>query len=169
MSPKNTRPPAVGVTPLISGNGALNCHFCAPVSASVAVIQPAQSLGSSWVPKPFVAPLHGVPAGDFARSSTDIRCTVVHQSTSPVKMRLLTGLYAGPFHSAPPCDPGQKRVPAVVIGASTFSTRVTALEYNCRPLARSITCRWPSFGASANSRRPALLVNKAGGVDASQS
>src|SRR5450432_2993942 len=112
MSPKKSKLPEVGVMPPISGKGALNCQRCLPLSASVAVIQPAQSLTSSNLPKPSGEPLHGCPVDTLATASADAECTVTHQSTSPVKTRLCVGSIAGLFHSAPPCEPGQKCVPA---------------------------------------------------------
>src|SRR5579872_7471604 len=128
MSPNNTTRPVVGVTPPKMGKGARNCHLRSPLSALLAVSQPDHFLGSSCLPKPCVAPLQGLPAGELAKAPAGTACTVVHQSTSPVKMRLSAGSKAGPFHSAPPCAPGQNRVPWAVIGASAFSTVVTALR-----------------------------------------
>src|ERR1700730_4466547 len=124
MSPKNSTPPAVGVMPPINGNGALNCQLRLPLSASVPVIHPAQSLGSSVLPKPSGEPLQGSPMAAFAIASAAAACAGTDQATSPVKIRFKVGSYAGLFHSAPPCEPGQKRVPAAVIGASVLSMRV---------------------------------------------
>src|ERR1700744_3470773 len=69
MSPNKTNRPVVGVTPPITGNGAWNCHLRSPVSASLAVIHPDHIFGSSCLPNPSVAPLHGFPAGAFAREA----------------------------------------------------------------------------------------------------
>src|SRR6266404_5033020 len=102
-----------------------------------------------------------------AAAGTD--CTVVHQSTSPVKTRLSAGSNAAPFHSAPPSEPGQNRVPCAVMGASTFDTVVTGFLYTVLPLLRSIRYRCPSFGASASIRCPALLKKSTGALDTSQS
>src|SRR3984893_12301818 len=129
MSPNSSRPPLVAVTPPIIGNGAWNCHLRWPLAASVAVIHPLQRLGSSCWPKPSVAPLQARPEGALTSAAAGTACTVVHQSTSPVKMRLSAGSNAAPFHSAPPCEPGQNRVPCAVMGASTFDTVVTGVLY----------------------------------------
>src|ERR1700744_2034754 len=128
MSPNSTRRPVVGVTPPSSGNGAWNCHLRSPVSALLPVIQPDHIFGSSCLPKPCVSPLQGLPAGELPSALAATACTVVHQSTSPVKMRLSAGSKAAPFHSAPPCEPGQNRVPCELIGASGFVTVVTGLR-----------------------------------------
>src|ERR1700674_5080036 len=138
MSPNRTNRPAVGVTPPMRGKGAWNCHLRSPLSASLAVIQPDHILESSCLPKPWLAPLHGLPSGALPSAAAGTACTVVHQSTSPVKMRLSAGSNAAPFHSAPPCEPGQNRVPCAVMGASTFDTVVTGVLYRVRPLFRSI-------------------------------
>src|SRR6267154_6508131 len=169
MSPNNNRPPLVGVTPPMMGDGAGNCHLRSPLAASVAVIQPPQCLGSSCRPNPSVAPLHGRPGGALTSAAAGTDCTVVHQSTSPVKMRLSAGSNAAPFHSAPPCEPGQNRVPCAVMGDSTFDTVVTGFLYTTRPSFRSIRYKCPSFGASASIRWPTLLRNKTGALLTSQS
>src|SRR4030081_2210366 len=169
MSPNNNSPPVVGVTPPIKGNGAWNCHLRSPDVASVAVIQPLQSFGSSCLPKPSAAPVHGLPIGALTSAAAGDKCTVVHQSTSPVKMRLFAGSNAAPFHSAPPCAPGQNRVPCAVMAASAFDMVVTGFLYTVLPLLRSIRYKCPSFGASASIRWPALLRNRRGAPDTSQS
>src|SRR5260370_7047920 len=107
MSPNNNRPPLVGVTPPMMGNGAWNCHLRSPLAASVAVIQPPQCLGSSCRPNPSVAPLHGRPGGALTSAAAGTDCTVVHQSPSPVKMRLSAAPNPPPCPSPPPCAPVQ--------------------------------------------------------------
>src|SRR5476651_1725306 len=109
MSPNRTNRPVVGVTPPISGNGAWNCHLRSPVSASLAVIQPDHNFGSSCLPKPSVAPLHGLPAGALPRVFTAVAFIVVPQSTPPVSVRSCAGSNAGPFCSTLPCATGQNR------------------------------------------------------------
>src|ERR1700735_1741421 len=154
MSPNRTKRPVVGGTPPSSGWGAWNCHLRSPLSALLAVIQPDHIFGSSCLPNPWVAPLQGLPAGEFPRVFTGTACTVVHHSTSPVKIRFSAGSKAAPFHSAPPCDPGQNRVPCGLIGDSAFVTVVTGLRKITLPVFRSIKYKWPSLGASANIRWP---------------
>ena len=72
------------------------------------------------------SPDHGLPGATAAIFSGGISVTVVHHSTSPMKTRFNWGSYAGPFHSAPPAEPGQKWTGLPTTnGASSFSIRVT--------------------------------------------
>src|SRR6185437_459190 len=89
MSPTNTSPASVEVTPLITGYGVLNFHTTLPLSASVAYTQPAQVEGGSSFPKAssgwaWSLADHGWYIGVLRVFSTGCRVTVAHQSTAPV-------------------------------------------------------------------------------------
>ena len=97
---------------------------------------------------------------------------MAHQSVAFTKNVLEDLSYAGPFHSEPPCGPGQNRVGrSGFSGASTFS-RVVVGVWNSsviRPLARSTTDNRPSLFADATSCLPPGVVTTAGPADTSQS
>src|SRR5690242_3000155 len=139
MSPTNTSPPAVDVTPLMTGLGALNFHATAPLSASVAYTQPAHVDGGSSLPNNSLGldasfADHAWYMAELRVFSGACRVTVLHQSTAPVKSRFVAGSYVGPFHSEPPWMPGQKWTGFCDKGAVAFSTRVTGVRYRALPL-----------------------------------
>src|ERR1700749_918359 len=85
MSPTKTMPPAVGVTPDITGASALCFQATLPLSASIAVIQPAHlSCGSSWPNSCCLSgdPEYGSPGLDCSAAAFDA-FNVTHQSTAP--------------------------------------------------------------------------------------
>src|SRR5690242_10983115 len=89
MSPANTSPASVEVTPLMTGYGALNLHATLPLSALVAYTQPAQLEGGSSFPNASSGWVWSLAdQGSYIRESrvfsTGCRVTVAHQSTAPV-------------------------------------------------------------------------------------
>src|SRR5689334_4242479 len=168
-SPANTTPPAVGVTPATTGIDERYFQRTAPLSASIALIQPWLFSNGSLSPKPLAAPGYGPPARPPGLSAGSA-VTVEHQSTAPTKCRLRGRSNAGPFHSVPPVVPGQNRtgLPGTS-GASMFSRVVVGVCQRSFMGDRSIAVSRPSLLADATIARPPAVVSTTGPALTSQS
>jgi hypothetical protein len=137
------RPPAVAVTPATTGAGARKRHRGRPVAASNAATQPRASRRGSMRPNGSTSralPVHGTPVFPSSRPGGVVH-TVVHQSTVPTTSVPDAASYAGPFHSAPPCTPGQKRTPAGVGATVSLSSVVVVDAHSLAPPSRAKACR----------------------------
>src|SRR5579872_2944608 len=84
-------------------------------------------------------------------------------------MAFTMGEYVGPYQFVPPCEPGKKRVPSFVRGASVFSILVTGTLYRRFFSSRSRQYRYPFLPAAATIFLPAFDVNRIGLAAKSQS
>src|SRR4029077_9845534 len=107
-------------------------------------------------------------------------CTCAHQSTAPTYSALVRGLYAAPFHSTPPRNPGQKRtvlsrdsgtstLARVVVGICQTSDSAPAAPLGRLTRERSSTDSCPSLLADATMGRPEGVTTSVGGLSTSQS
>src|SRR5947208_16454367 len=96
--------------------------------------------------------------GSCLRLSGPPSLMVVAQSIAGTKRRLRGGEYDGPYQLVPPCVPGRNRVPSVVIGASTFSIRVTGVWNNTSRKSPLRPYTEPFLPAAATILRPARDV-----------